>query len=72
MGDYLSKFPNFPALVGSPAMAATTRLTCDPQVLSDSSGASKSHRHLAVFHQNRNLPDSLGKFQHFFQVSGIR
>jgi hypothetical protein len=42
-----------------------------PAGFSDFSGASESHRAVPAFHQNRNLPDSLGKFQHFFQVFGV-
>jgi hypothetical protein len=42
-----------------------------PAGSSDLSGASESHRAFPIFHQNRHLPDSLGKFQHFFQMVGV-
>jgi hypothetical protein len=37
----------------------------------DSSGASKPHRALPLFHQHRYFAHPLGKLQHFFQVSGV-
>jgi hypothetical protein len=45
--------------------------TCNLAGSSDFSGASEPHRAFAVFHQDRYFPDSLGKFQHFFQIAGV-
>lgn len=63
--------PLLPGLTGLVAPPVMVFHNLRPAGSLDFSGASESHRAAPVFHQDRHLPQSLGKFQHFFQVPGV-